>query len=258
MKRHLIAASFVAAGLLGGLVQPAFAQSSGASARPSVVIVHGAFADGSDWAKVVARLQAKGVQVTAVQNPLESLAGDVAAANRAIDNQPGKVVLVGHSWGGTVITEAGKHDKVASLVYVAAFAPDAGQSVASVTKGQPAAPGNDSIGADSHGWLSLSPAGLARDFAQDVPAEQARVMAATQGPIKASAFGEPVSTAAWKTKPSWFIVANQDRMILPALQRSMAQKIGAMVTEVSSSHVPQQSRPDDVAKVILDAVASVK
>ena len=115
MKRHIIAASLLAAGLLAG------AASQAQAAQPSVVIVHGAFADGSDWAKVVALLQAKGVQVQAVQNPLESLAGDVAAANRAIDNQPGKVVLVGHSWGGTVITEAGKNDKVASLVYVAAL-----------------------------------------------------------------------------------------------------------------------------------------
>lgn len=182
----------------------------------------------------------------------------MAAANRAIDNQPGKVVLVGHSWGGTVITEAGNHPKVASLVYVAAFAPDAGQSVATLTEGTPKAPGSDSIGADSHGWLSLSAAGLARDFAQDVPAAQARVMAATQGPIKASAFGEAVSTAAWKTRPSWFVVSNHDRMILPALQRQMAQRIGAKVTELQASHVPQQSQPEAVARVILDAVASVK
>ncbi|RBL86184.1 alpha/beta hydrolase [Streptomyces cavourensis] len=252
MKRHIIAASLLAAGLLAG------ASSQAQAAQPSVVIVHGAFADGSDWAKVVALLQAKGVQVQAVQNPLESLAGDVAAANRAIDNQPGKVVLVGHSWGGTVITEAGKNDKVASLVYVAAFAPEAGQSVATLTEGTPKAPGSDSIAADSHGWLSLSAKGLARDFAQDVPAEQARVMAATQGPIKASAFAEPVSVAAWKTKPSYFVVSQQDRMILPALQRQMAARIKAKVTELPASHVPQQSRPADVAQVILDAVASVK
>lgn len=252
MKRHIIAASLLAAGLFAGPVSQAF------SAQPSVVIVHGAFADGSDWAKVVALLQDKGVQVQAVQNPLDSLAGDVAAANRAIDNQPGKVVLVGHSWGGVVITEAGKHDKVANLVYVAAFAPDAGQSVASMTKDQPKAPGTDAIVADSHGWLSLPPQGIARDFAQDVPAAQARVMAATQGPIKATAFGEAVSSAAWKTKPSWFVVAENDRMILPALQRTMAAQIGAKVTALPSSHVPQQSRPADVARVILDAVASVK
>ncbi|MFY3933510.1 alpha/beta fold hydrolase [Achromobacter xylosoxidans] len=257
MKRHIIAASLLVAGPFAAPVSQSFAAEP-AAARPSVVIVHGAFADGSDWAKVVALLQAKGVQVQAVQNPLESLAGDVAAANRAIDNQPGKVVLVGHSWGGTVITEAGNHPKVASLVYVAAFAPDAGQSVATLTEGTPKAPGSDSIGADSHGWLSLSPAGLARDFAQDVPAAQARVMAATQGPIKASAFGEAVSTAAWKTKPSWFVVSNHDRMILPALQRQMAQRIGAKVTELQASHVPQQSQPEAVARVILDAVASVK
>ncbi|OZI64129.1 alpha/beta fold hydrolase [Bordetella genomosp. 1] len=257
MKRHLIAAAFLAAGLTQTLSVQAASPVAGAT-RPSVVIVHGAFADGSDWAKVIALLQDKGVQVQAVQNPLESLAGDVAAAERTIDSQPGKVVLVGHSWGGSVITQAGNHAKVASLVYVAAFAPDAGQSVATVTQNQPKAPGNDSIVPDTHGWLSLTPAGLARDFAQDVPAAQARVMAATQGPIKASAFGEPVSVAAWKTKPSWFVVSQQDRMILPALQRTMAQRIGARITELPASHVPQQSRPQDVARVILDAVASVK
>lgn len=249
MKRHFIAAALLSLGLATGF------SSVATAAQRSVVIVHGAFADGSDWAKVIALLQEKGVQAQAVQNPLESLAGDVAAANRAIDNQQGEVVLVGHSWGGTVITEAGNHKKVSELVYVAAFAPDEGQSVESLTKGKPSAPGSASIKADRHGWLSLSPQGIAQDFAQDVPAPQARVMAATQGPIKASAFAEEVSVAAWKTKPSRFIVSEQDRMILPALQHEMASRIGAQVTSLPTSHVPQQSRPADVAKVILEAVA---
>lgn len=243
----------------------AAAAFSGASAmaaapaeQPSVVIVHGAFADGSDWAKVIPLLQAKGIKVTAVQNPLTSLADDVAAAKRAIDNQPGKVVLVGHSWGGTVITEAGNDDKVAGLVYVAAFAPDAGQATGELGHDLPTPPGIARLSVDKAGFASLPAAAVAEDFAQDVPAAQAAVMASTQGPIAVKAFGEKVSVAAWKTRPSWYIVSKNDRMIQPALERSFAKQIGATTTELPTSHVPQQSRPADVAKVILDAVAASK
>ncbi|WP_137923409.1 alpha/beta hydrolase [Cupriavidus sp. 2SB] len=239
-----------------------FTAATGASAADkvptTVVIVHGAFADGSDWAKVIPFLQAKGVKVQAVQNGLNSLADDVATTRRAIDNQPGKVVLVGHSWGGTVITEAGANDKVKALVYVAAFAPDAGQSTEEVGKGYPPAPGIAKLMADKDGYLTLPPEALAANFAQDVPAAQARVMAATQGPIQAKAFGEKTTVAAWTTRPSWFIVSENDRMIPPALEREMAKKIGAKVTQLPTSHVPQQSRPADVAKVILDAVQTVQ
>jgi len=232
------------------------ADAAVADAKPSVVIVHGAFADGSDWSRVIPLLQAKGVKVTAVQNPLTSLADDVAATRRAIAAQPGKVVLVGHSWGGTVITEAGGHDKVASLVYVAAFAPDAGKSTAETGEGYPAAPGSKRFVADAEGFLSLPEAAMREDFAQDVPAAQAAVMTATQGPIQAKAFADKVTYAAWSAKPSWFIVSSRDRMIDPGLQRAMARKIKANTTELPASHVPQQSRPADVAKVILDAVAA--
>lgn len=233
--------------------------AAAAAETPSVVIVHGAFADGSDWAKVIALLQARGVQVTAVQNGLESLASDVATTRRVIDNQKGKVVLVGHSWGGTVITDAGQDDKVAALVYVAAFAPDAGQSTAELGKGYPVPPGIASLVADAKGYLSLPPASLAQNFAQDVPAAQAAVMAATQGPIQALAFEDKVTGAAWRVRPSWYIVSSEDRMIAPDLERAMARKIGAKVTTLPTSHVPQQSRPADVAAVILAAVdASTK
>jgi len=241
-------------------VAAAFATThvAAAEAKPSVVIVHGAFADGSDWSKVIPLLQAKGVKVTAVQNPLTSLADDVAATHRALNAQPGKVVLVGHSWGGTVITEAGQHDKVASLVYVAAFAPNAGKSTAETGEGYPAAPGTKRFVADAEGFLSLPEAAMHEDFAQDVPAAQAAVMTATQGPIQAKAFADKVGYAAWTAKPSWFIVSSRDRMIDPGLQRAMAKKIKATTTELAASHVPQQSRPADVAKVILDAVAATK
>ena len=228
------------------------------SAKPSVVIVHGAFADGSDWAKVIPLLQARGIKVTAVQNPLTSLADDVAATRRAIAAQPGKVVLVGHSWGGTVITDAGQHDKVASLVYVAAFAPDAGKSTAETGAGYPAAPGSKRFVADAEGFLSLPQAAMREDFAQDVPAAQAALMTATQGPIQARAFADKVTGAAWTSRPSWFIVSARDRMIDPGLLRAMAKKIGARTTELPSSHVPQQSQPAEVARVILKAVAAAK
>lgn len=150
---------------------------------PSVVIVHGAFADGSDWAKVVPLLQAQGVAVTVVQNPLTSLTDDVAATRRVLSNQQGKVVLVGHSWGGTVITEAGGDPKVSALVYVAAFAPEAGQTSGEQGKGAPTPPGISQIKADANGFLYLTPEGMAKDFAQDLPAAQTAVMTATQGPI---------------------------------------------------------------------------
>ena len=237
---------------------PAAPAAASAPAVTSVVIVHGAFADGSDWAKVIPLLQAKGVKVTAIQNPLTSLKDDVAVTRRVLDAQTGKVVLVGHSWGGTVITEAGAHDKVAALVYVAAFAPDAGQASAELGHGYAPSPGIGKLVADSEGFVTLPPEAMRDDFAQDVPAAQTAVMSATQGPIKGSAFGEKVSNAAWKVKPSWYIVSSKDRMIDPQQQRAMAKKIGARTTVLPSSHVPQQSRPADVAKVILEAVAASK
>ena len=232
-----------------------FAQSP---AKPSVVIVHGAFADGSDWAKVITLLQAKGVTVTAVQNPLTSLEDDVSATQRALDVQPGKVVLVGHSWGGVVITQAGGDPKVASLVYVAALAPDVGQAAGELGKAYPPAPGFANITADKAGYLKMTPEGIAKHFAQDLPAKATAVMAATQGPINSKAFEQKVNMAAWKTKPSWYVVSTNDHMIQPAQQAAMAKTIGAKVTTLKASHVPQQSQPERVAAVILDAVNSAK
>lgn len=246
IRNILSSAALATAALLGG--------TAFAAELPSVVLVHGAFADGSDWAKVIPLLQAKGIHVTALQNGLESLAGDVAATRRAIDNQKGKVVLVGHSWAGTVITEAGDNDKVAGLVYVAAFAPDAGQSSAELGKGYPPSPGSKRLVADAKGWLTLPPQAIAEDFAPDVPRAQAAVMAVTQGPLQAKALQDKTTVAAWKTRPSWFIVSANDRIISPDLERAMAKKIGATTTTLPTSHVPQQSRPKDVAAVIIAAV----
>jgi len=226
--------------------------------QKTVVLIHGAFADGSSWDKVIPLLQAKGPKVVAVQNPLTSLAAVVAAAKRAIDAQSGPVILVGHSWGGTVITEAGDNDKVVALVYVAAFAPDVGESSADLGKNGPPPPGSSNIRPDAAGFLYLSPEGIAKDFAQDLPAARTRVMAVTQGPILGKAFGEKVTNAAWKNKPSWYIVAEKDRMIQPALEQAMAKKIHATTTALPTSHVAMQSRPKDVAAVILAAAEASK
>lgn len=232
-----------------------FAQSTD---KPSVVIVHGAFADGSDWAKVIPLLQAKGVNVVAVQNPLTSLDDDVAATKRAIDTQPGKVVLVGHSWGGVVITQVGVDPKVSGLVYVAALVPDVGQAGGELGKAYPATSGFSHISADSAGYLRMTQEGIAKHFAQDLSAKTTAVMTATQGPINSKAFEQKVTAAAWKTKPSWYIVSDQDRMIQPALEVAMAKNIGAKVTTLQASHVPQQSQPAKVAAVILEAVNNAK
>lgn len=233
--------------LFGGAVHAAAQQ-------PSVVIVHGAFADGSDWGKVVPLLQAEGIKVTVVQNPLTSLADDVAATQRVLNNQENDVVLVGHSWGGTVISEAGTDKKVRSLVYVAAFAPDAGQASKDLGKDYPAPSGVKDIAADKNGFLYMTTEGMATGFSQDLSPAQTAVMAATQGPIRASAFDDKTSAAAWKGKPTWYVVAKEDRMTQPDLQRAFAKKIGAKVTEIEASHVPQQSRPAEVAKVVIQAV----
>jgi pimeloyl-ACP methyl ester carboxylesterase len=240
--------------LLAAALLASGAASAADTAPPSVVLVHGAFADGSDWARMIALLQARGVHVTAVQNPLTSLAEDVAATQRAIAAQPGKVVLVGHSWGGTVITEAGASDKVAALVYVSAFAPDVGQNSGELGKGYPTPPGLAALNADASGFLHISDEGMRTHFAFDVPPARAAVMAATQGPIAAKAFDEPVTVAAWKTHPSWYVVSTRDHMIAPELQSALAQRIGAHVTRLATSHVPQESEPAKVAATILDAV----
>ena len=166
------------------------------------------------------------------------------------------MVLVGHSWGGTVISEAGDQNNVGALVYVAAFAPEAGQISGEQGKGAPTPPGISQIKPDANGFLPDA-GGHGQDFAQDLPAEQTAVMTATQGPIRASAFEEKTTVAAWKTKPSWYVLASEDRMIHPDVQRSSAKRIGARLTELHSSHVPQQSQPADVAAVILKAVDSV-
>ena len=221
--------------------------------RTTVVLVHGAFADGSGWNKVIPRLQAKGLNVVSVQNPLTSLADDVAATRRVLDMQTGPVVLVGHSWGGMVITQIGNHPRVMSLVYVASFAPSEGQSITDLTKDYRRASGLDHVVTDKEGFVTLSPEGIARHFAQDLPEAETRLMTVTQGPIRGANFEEKVTVAAWKTRPSWFIVSERDLMIPPALQKDNAERISARIVSLSASHVPMLSKPSEVAETIIAA-----
>lgn len=226
----------------------------------NVVLVHGAFADGSSWAKVIPLLQGKGLNPIAVQNPLSSLADDAAATKRAIDYLGGPVLLVGHSWGGAVITEAGNDERVAGLVYIAAGAPDDGQSFNGWWKDYPPQPGAAEIkpwGRD--GCVGLTPKGVADSFVQDLSAEEAAVVYATQGPLAARCFDEKISKAAWRSKPSWYIVAEQDRTIPPAVERDSAARMKAIKTlALATSHVPMLSQPDRVADFIAQAAASAE
>jgi len=222
----------------------------------TVVLVHGAFADGSSWNKIIPKLQAKGLNVVSVQNPLTSLADDVAATRRVLDAQTGPVVLVGHSWGWMVITQAGNHERVKSLVYVAAFAPSEGQSINDMTKDYPRPSGLDHVIADKDGFVTLSFEGITKHFVQNLPAAEANLVAVTQGPIRGANFGEKVSVAAWRTKPSWFVVSDQDRMIQPALQRANAQAIAARMVPLPADHVPQLSKPTEVANAIIAAAVT--
>jgi pimeloyl-ACP methyl ester carboxylesterase len=224
----------------------------------TVVLVHGAFADGSSWAKVIPLLEAKGLHVVAVQNPLSSLKDDVAATRRAIEQQPDPVILVGHSWGGVVITEAGVHEKVRALVYVAAFAPSEGQSISDLLKDVPPPAWASALIKDSGGFLTLTTDAILNQFAQDLPAKEARLVAATQGPWYSGCPDDKVTVAAWRTKPSWDVIATNDHMIAPALQESMGTHIRATLVKSPASHVVMLSKPQQVAAAILAAAAFVR
>jgi pimeloyl-ACP methyl ester carboxylesterase len=261
MKSKTVAAA-CAAVLLGVTMNSArtsiAAESAASAGVKNVVLVHGAFADASSWSKVIPLLEAKGLHVVAVQNPLNSLADDVAATKRAIANAAGPVLLVGHSYGGAVITEAGNDAKVAALVYVAAFAPAEGESVADVGKTHPAPPGMAEEIADAAGFISLTTKGVDEDFAPDLPAAERKLIAATQGPTAAIVFGTKISRAAWKQRPSWYLIASDDRMIPPELQRDMASRIKAQSISVAASHVPMLSHPTEVAAFIAQAANSAR
>ena len=258
MYLHPAFTSIVSTAVLVAATLPvsAPAQTLSAVAVKNVVLVHGAWADGSSWAKVIPLLEAKGLHVVAVQNPLTSLADDVAATKRIIDAQDGPVLLVGHSYGGAVITEAGNNPKVAGLVYVAAFAPDAGESALSQGKQFDATPGGGEIRPIEDGFLVLTSKGVEEDFAPDLSPAERKLVYATQGPTAAAgALAAPVTTAAWKSKPSWFIIASNDRMIAPEQERVTARRMNAKVLTLPTSHVPMLSKPKEVADFIGDAAA---
>jgi len=228
-----------------------------AMASLSIVLIHGGFVDGSGWQGVYDILKKDGYNVAVVQNPTTSLADDVAFTKRVVASQSGKVLLVGHSYGGVVITEAGTDPKVAGLVYIAAFAPDQGESVQSLIKnpapGAPVPP----ILPPQDGFLLLDQAKFASSFAADVDERTANFMAASQVPWGVNALAGEVTSPAWKTKPSWYLVASDDRMIPPPAQRAMATRAGAKVTEVPGSHAVYVSRPQEVAALIAKAAVSV-
>jgi pimeloyl-ACP methyl ester carboxylesterase len=222
-----------------------------------VVLVHGAFADGSSWSKVIPYLTTRGLTASAVQNPLSSLADDVAATNRVVEMQQGPVLLAGHSWGGAVITEAGNHPQVKGLVYVAAGAPDTGESFSDWWKDYTPAPGAAEIQPYGAGYVALTRKGVQNHFVQDIGKNEADVVYATQGPLALVCFGDKVSRAAWRSKPSWYIVAEEDQTIPPDLERASAKRMNAETASLQSSHVPMLSQPDKVAEVILHAAASL-
>ncbi|WP_430306498.1 alpha/beta fold hydrolase [Rhizobium sp. 0TCS1.26] len=242
-----------------GLGMVAAAASRGARAATpaqpparNVVFVHGLFADGSCWTEVIERLQAKGLNCTSVQNPLTSLPDAVAAARRVLDRQDGPTVFVGHSFSGMILTEAGDHPNVASLVYVAARAPDAGEDYAALAKTYPTPPATAGIVFDGdEGRLSRE--AFLRDFAGDLPADKAEVLYAVQQPFMKALLTGKTTRAAWRSKPSFYAVSTQDRTINPELQRFMAKRMNAKTIEIEASHLSLISQPDIVAKLILDA-----
>lgn len=250
MKNTQILATVVAAAALNTTADAQSpAAASGGNPAKNVVLVHGAFADGSGWRGVYDELTQRGYRVTIVQNPLTSLADDVAVTRAALDRQNGPTILVGHSWGGTVITEAGVHKNVVGLVYVSALAPDAGESTAQQYQGFAATP--DFVietHKDGFGYLSLEK--FKAGFARDVSDADAAFMRDSQVPIKMSVFETKLENAAWRTKPSWAVIATEDRAFDQAMLIHMAERIGANITKVSASHAVFMTQPRVVAGVI--------
>jgi len=224
----------------------------------SIVLVHGGFVDGSGWHDVYRQLKKDGYEVTIVQNPTTSLNDDVAFTKRAIAEQKNPVILVGHSYGGVVVTEAGTDPKVVGIVYIAAFAPDQGESVSSLIANPPPGAPVPPILPPQDGFLMLDKAKFAASFAADVDAETAQFMADSQVPWGVAALAGAVTAPAWKSKPSWYLVATEDKMIPPPAQRQMSQRAGSTVIEVAGSHAIYVSKPKAVADLIEKAANGLK
>jgi pimeloyl-ACP methyl ester carboxylesterase len=231
--------------------------ATAAKALTSVVLVHGGFVDGSGWEDVYKALRKDGYPVSIVQNSTVSLADDVAATQRVLDAQEGPVILVGHSYGGVVVTEAGNHPKVAGLVYIAAFAPDAGESVGSLIKDPPPGAPVPPILPAGEGYLALDKAKFRDSFAADVSADKAAFMADSQVPWGVAALNGSVTEPAWKAKPSWYLIATEDRMIPPPAQQLMSKRAGSTVVEVPGSHAVYVSKARAVADLIERAAKAV-
>jgi pimeloyl-ACP methyl ester carboxylesterase len=224
----------------------------------NVVLVHGAFTDGSSWSDVIRILQGAGFRATAVQIPLTSLADDVVATKRVLAQQDGPTVLVGHSYGGVVISQAGTDPKVVSLVYIAALAPDIGEDYIQLAKAYPPAPGESSI-KEINGYIELDDTGFVTNYAQDLNPIRSRVLAAVQTPAVAGLLTQKTSLAAWKIKPTWYAISSLDRMLAPELQRYLAQRMNARkIVEIKTSHASPITKPDDVAKLIETAATALR
>jgi pimeloyl-ACP methyl ester carboxylesterase len=221
----------------------------------NVVLVHGAYADGSSWTDVIERLQAAGMHVTSVQNPLTSVADDVAATQRALALQDGPTILVGHSYGGTVISQAGDATNVVGLVYIAARAPDAGEDYTALAARFPTPPANAGL-VKSGGFEQLSQDAFLTDFAGDMPRSRALALYAAQGPISTSLFAGRTTVAAWKNKATWYAISTQDKTTSPELEHFLANRMKATTVELNTSHLSIVTQPDAVAKLILDAAAA--
>ena len=242
----------VAAGAASTLIQGSAAAAEPAPKARNVVLVHGLFADGSSWSEVIPRLQAEGLNVTSVQNPLTTLPEAVASAERVLARQDGPTVLVGHSFSGMIVTEAGMHPNVSAVVYVAARAPDAGEDYATLARTFPTPPASAGIVFDGDEGR-LSEAAFLRDFAGDLPEAKAKVLYAVQEPFQKSLLAGKTTHAAWRSKPSFYAVSTEDRTINPDLERFMAKRMGAKTIEVKASHLSLISRPDEITRLILEA-----
>src|SRR3954453_7898323 len=242
----------VAAGAASTLIPRANAAVVPAPIARNVVLVHGLFADGSSWSEVIARLQAAGLNATAVQNPLTTLPDAVGSAQRVLERQDGPTVLVGHSFSGMIVTEAGTHPNVSALVYVAARAPDAGEDYTALAKTYPTPPATAGIVFDGDEGR-LSEEAFLRDFAGDLPAEKAKVLYAVQEPFHKALLAGKTTHAAWRSKPSFYAVSTEDRTINSDLERFMAKRMGANTIEVKASHLALISHPEEITRLILEA-----
>ncbi|MFV5692959.1 alpha/beta hydrolase [Flavobacterium sp. LT1R49] len=248
-SKGLIKLTFVAFLLLFMVTNTAFSQKQ----VKNIVLVHGAFADGSGWEGVYNILKNKGYNVSVVANPNTSLADDVTATNRVLDRIDGPVILVGHSYGGAIITEAGTSEKVVGLVYISAFVPDSGESLLKLLQSGPPSPNSGILPPSKDGFVWYDKAKYHSGFCADLSKEKADFMADSQVPVSASVFGSTITNAAWKTKPSWYVVATEDQTIPADAERFMAKRANAKVTEIKGSHVVFISQPKAVADVIVSA-----